>query len=150
MAHCLTNPEIISISVTLGDYGNARNTTSQQIKASSWTPHPDPDDIGVVKLSQKVANTPLTLSFKSGFPAQGRNVTAIGYGSKILSQVQIAVRNWDDCFRLYGEADGPKKICAGGNGKVRNNLSLWCICHFWCDLMFAILRMLVLVIQEAP
>jgi hypothetical protein len=122
VAQCLVNPEIVSISVKLGVYGNPRNTTSQQIKAASWTPHPDPDDIGVVKLSQKVANTPISLSFTSGFPAQGRNVTAIGYDSKILNEVQIAVRNWDDCNKLYGEANGTKKICAGGNGKVRNEL----------------------------
>ena len=105
---------------------------------TSWTAHPDLDltlkanDIGVVKLSKKVIITPVALSFVSGAPRQGRNVTVIGYGqtntekrrAQNLNQVQIAVRNWDDCYRLYGEDDGPKKICAGGNGKVRNNLSL--------------------------
>jgi hypothetical protein len=102
-----------------------------------------------VKLSRKVTLTPISLSFASGFPAQGRIVTAIGYDSK-LNQVQLTVRDWDDCYKLYGEDDGAMKICSGGNGKVRNNLSLWCMCFLWCDLMFAILRMLVRVIQEGP
>ena len=102
-----------------------------------------------MKLSRTVTLTPISLSFASGFPAQGRAVTAIGYDSNNLNQVQLAVRNWDTCYKLYGEDDGAMKICSGGNGKVRNNLCFSCMCHLCCDLMFAILRMLVRVIQEA-
>jgi Trypsin len=93
------------------------------------------NDIGILKLSKKVTINPVSLSFFDGFPKQGRNVTVIGYGqtntekrrAKNLNQVEIAVRNWDDCYKLYGEDDGPTKICAGGNGKVRNYLALWCM-----------------------
>ena len=96
-------------------------------------PHPDRDkklktnDIGIVKLSKKVTITPIKLSFASGFPSFGSNVTVIGYGqtapegrqAKNLNQVQLKVRIWDDCYKLYGEDDGAMKICSGGNGKVR-------------------------------
>jgi secreted trypsin-like serine protease len=84
VAHCLVNPKIVSISVTLGTYSDTPNSASQKIKAASWTPHPKYDgtlktsDIGVVKLSQKVVIAPIKLSFTSGFPKQGRNVTVIG------------------------------------------------------------------------
>lgn len=123
VAHCLVNPKIVSISVTLGTYSDTPNSASQKIKAASWTPHPKYDgtlktsDIGVVKLSQKVVIAPIKLSFTSGFPKQGRNVTVIGDDSNSLSQVQLLVRNWDDCYKLYAEVDGTAKICAGGNGK---------------------------------
>lgn len=156
VAHCLVDSKIVSISVVLGRYGNTPTTTSQKIKATSWTPHPmydstlKTDDIGVVKLSQKVAITPIKLSFTSGFPKQGRNVTVVGDDSKSLSQVQLLVRNWDDCYKLYGEVDGTGKICAGGNGKVSKKLSLSYMYRLQFVLMRAILRMLVQVILEAP
>ena len=109
------------------------------MKAASLIPHPDrnkklkTNDIGIVLLSQKVSVTPIKLSFASGYPAQGTNVTVIGFGqttpngrqAKNLNQVQLRVRNWNDCYTLYGEDDGPTKICAGGNGKVRTTSCSW-------------------------
>jgi hypothetical protein len=126
------------MSATFGRLSTAGDATFRSIKAASWTAHPNVDsvlklnDIGVVKLSQKVAIAPIALSFDSKFPKQGQNVTVMGYGetdterrrARNLNQVQISVRNWDDCYRLYGEDGGDAKICAGGSGKVRNNLYL--------------------------
>jgi len=129
VAHCLVDSKIVSISVVLGRYGNTPTTTSQQIKATSWTPHPKydstlkTDDIGIVKLSRSVLITPIWLAFSSGFPAQGRNVTVLGYDSNNLNQVHFNVRNWNNCYTLFGEGGGESKICAGGNGKVRNVVS---------------------------
>lgn len=115
--------------MTLGRYSDTRDTTFQSIKAASWTAHPNhdsslkTDDIGIVKLSRSVLITPIWLAFSSGFPAQGRNVTVLGYDSNNLNQVHFNVRNWNNCFTLFGEGGGESKICAGGNGKVRNVVS---------------------------
>lgn len=131
VAHCINNPQIVWMSATFGRLSTAGDATFRSIKADSWTTHPNlnttlkKNDIGVVRLSEKVAIAPIRLSFANGFPRQGLNVTVMGYGetdterrrAKNLNQVQISVRNWDDCYRLYGEDDGPVKICAGGNGK---------------------------------
>lgn len=131
VAHCINNPQIVWMSATFGRLSTAGDATFRSIKAASWTAHPNVDsvlklnDIGVVKLSQKVAIAPIALSFDSKFPKQGQNVTVMGYGetdterrrARNLNQVQISVRNWDDCYRLYGEDGGDAKICAGGSGK---------------------------------
>ena len=138
MAHCLVNPRITSIRVTLGRYSIPADTTYRQLYAESWTYHPNYDsntianDIGIVKLSQKVAIAPISLSFASGFPAQGSDVTVIGYGltaesgnlSNALRQVQFAVRSNYDCNSLYGGVSKTLQICAGGIGKVSHNLPL--------------------------
>lgn len=166
MGHCINNPQIVWMSATFGRLSTAGDATFRSIKADSWTTHPNlnttlkKDDIGVVRLSEKVAIAPIRLSFANGFPRQGLNVTVMGYGetdterrrAKNLNQVQLSVRNWDDCYRLYGEDDGPVKICAGGNGKVRKqfvSMSGACV-TYWFELMLAILRMRAWAILEAP
>ena len=119
-------------------YSVQADPTYLQLYAESWTYHPDYDkntianDIGVVKLSQKVAIAPISLSFVSGFPAQGRDVTVIGYGltsdngdlSQNLRQVQFAVRSNADCAIFYGGVSKTLQICAGGLGEVRHTLPL--------------------------
>ena len=135
MAHCLINPLITSIRVTLGRYSVQTDATYRQLYAESWTYHPGYDretianDIGIVKLSQKVAIAPISLSFVSGFPAQGRNATVIGYGltstngplSKELNMVQFTIRSNFDCNNIYGGVSKAFQICAGGVGEVRHN-----------------------------
>jgi trypsin len=165
VAHCLENPLITSIRVTLSRYNIQTDATYRQLYAESWTYHPNynsntiANDIGIVKLSQKVTITPISLSFSSGFPAQGRDVTVIGYGltskngniSDELRQVQFGVRNNNDCNNLYGGVSKTSQICAGGTSGVSLNVSLCYMCHFLrFDPILAILRILVRVIQEAP
>ena len=119
-------------------YSVQADPTYLQLNAASWTRHPNynknqiANDIGVVKLSQKVAIAPISLSFVSGFPAQDRDVTVIGYGltsdngdlSQDLRKVQFAVRSNVDCNNIYGGVSKTLQICAGGVGKVRHTFPL--------------------------
>ncbi|KAI2495483.1 trypsin-like serine protease [Fragilaria crotonensis] len=75
-AHCLSNPKITAITITLDNGSEVR-----RVRAKSWVTHPsfDPssavNDIGVIRLALTVPSRsfePIATRFSTGFPQQGR------------------------------------------------------------------------------
>ncbi|KAI2507787.1 serine-type endopeptidase [Fragilaria crotonensis] len=129
-AHCLSNPKITAITITLDNGSEVR-----RVRAKSWVTHPsfDPssavNDIGVIRLALTVPSRsfePIATRFSTGFPQQGKVTTVIGFGytsqngplSDDLRRVQLTVRDGAVCDNVFASFKETIEICAGGLGKV--------------------------------
>lgn len=129
-AHCLSNPKITAITITLDNGSEVR-----RVRAKSWVTHPsfDPSsalyDIGVIRLALTVPSRsfePIATRFSNGFPQQGKVTTVIGFGytsqngplSDDLRRVQLTVRDGAVCDNVFASFEETIEICAGGLGKV--------------------------------
>lgn len=141
-AHCLSNPKITAITITLDNGSEVR-----RVRAKSWVTHPsfDPSsalyDIGVIRLALTVPSRsfePIATRFSNGFPQQGKVTTVIGFGytsqngplSDDLRRVQLTVRDGAVCDNVFASFKETIEICAGGLGKVCHTSAIACYARF--------------------
>ena len=131
-AHCVNafTDGIIVGSQQIDGTGGFFAAITLEYPHPEYNPETDENDIMLVLLSKPVADVPLqTLNMDQSIPADGENVTVIGFGftseegalADTLQEVQVNVVDFETCNEYFGRIVDDIMVCAGTGGSGRDS-----------------------------